>query len=149
MLQRDRHVTRRLYIREQLFRILRVMNDSGIAGMVRRFFGEVFEFTILLDLNETRLLPVFIYSKLRNYRPQPARERTTARIVCELAFLVTVRVLPESVQLGPDRAREILGIIVVRRDLSRGRFDGRVEIRDKVFPRLIVAFFTRDDQTEI
>ena len=125
------------------------MHDVVIVRVVRRLFDEILELAIFFDLNEARRLAILVHRELRHHCTQPAGERAAAGVVCEFALLVAFGVLSKSVELGPDRACEILGILVVCRDLSRGGLNGRIEIRNEMLPCLFVASFAGNDQTDV
>ena len=86
------------------------MRLKMIVIAVRRLVREILKFAVFLDLDKFRHLSKLIHRKLRNHRPQPTGQRASPGIIRQLALFVTVRIDPQPVKLGPDRACEILGI---------------------------------------
>ena len=121
----------------------------GVTTYATDLIRQILELTVFLDLDELRDLSKLIHRQLRNHRPQPTRQRTSPRIIREFALFVAVCIDTQPVKLCPDRTREVLGILSIRRDLSSRRFNRRIKIRDQIFPSLLIALFARNDQTQI
>ena len=117
----------------------------AVCGLVR----EIFKLTVFLDLDKFRSFAKLIDRKLRYDRPQPPGQTSSTGIIRELALFVAVGVCSQAIKLGPDRACEILGVLAIRRHLSRGALNGRIKICDQIFPRPLIALFASDDQTQI
>src|SRR5687768_16068696 len=97
------------------------MYHTIVACMIRRLLGQILKLARFLDLHVPRLFPVLIDRELRNNGPQPARQTAPARVIRQLALLVSFGVSSKTVELCPDRARKVLGVLIVRSDLPRRR----------------------------
>ena len=110
---------------------------------------EPIEIRVLFGLDESRLSPVLVDRQLANHRAQPAAQRTCPGIVSEFACGPAIIAGFQSMQLRPDRLRDIVSHCFVRTGRPRRGTHGRAIAFKQIAPSNLVATFARNDQAKI
>jgi len=116
---------------------------------MRRVISEILEVAIFVDLDKLCLLSKLIDRELSDDGTQPSAKASATAIIRELTFLIAPGVSSQAIELRPDRAREVVGILYIRTDLPRRALYCRVKARDELRPGRLVAALAGEDQAQI